>query len=68
MIGLTLAALFLMGFGVVFFALFTMVPFLLAWNYISPTFGLPYLDWLQALAILVALYAIGAGFKSTTTK
>lgn len=41
------------------------VPFLLAWNYVAPLFALPYLDWTQAIAILVVVYSIGNGFKST---
>lgn len=49
----------------VFVAALSLVPFLLAWNYISPLFNLPYLNWLQALAILVTVYSLGTGFRST---
>lgn len=49
--------------------LFTFIPFLLAWNFaIVPVFDAPYLDWTQAFAILVVVFAIGSAFKTNTSK
>lgn len=68
MIGVLLGVTVLMVVGSLLGPLIALIPFLLAWNFISPTFGLPYLGWLDALALLVVVFMVGSAFKSTVTK